>query len=349
MKKVLVLILALLMVLPILAACGPAEGGETTTTVADGTTTGNPSGTQTPSGGTTADPSATTTGGQVIPEKPQEEAEIPDDAYYAGVTFNVMSRMGTVSNQWGNYDIMYNGESDLVVTEIANAIKKRNDSLYDRLGVDVAQAQGAYNEAVTALQTNSNEYDMFLLRAHESYKLAQTGKLYATSELEYLDTSKPWYDQNSVNELKIKGKLYYFFSDITCLDEDATWLFFFNHKVVETRGLEDPYELFANKKWTIDKFIEMAEKATDDPSSTSVDSAWGVLAHQYLGTSLFIGAGEKVAVADGNTFKLTMNSGNVIEIMEKAISLRPYWIGITIRSEERRVGKECRSRWSPYH
>ena len=23
--------------------------------------------------------------------------------------------------------------------------------------------------------------------------------------------------------------------------------------------------------------------------------------------------------------------------------------GITIRSEERRVGKECRSRWSPYH
>ena len=24
-------------------------------------------------------------------------------------------------------------------------------------------------------------------------------------------------------------------------------------------------------------------------------------------------------------------------------------VGIAIRSEERRVGKECRSRWSPYH
>ena len=23
--------------------------------------------------------------------------------------------------------------------------------------------------------------------------------------------------------------------------------------------------------------------------------------------------------------------------------------GVTARSEERRVGKECRSRWSPYH
>ena len=25
------------------------------------------------------------------------------------------------------------------------------------------------------------------------------------------------------------------------------------------------------------------------------------------------------------------------------------WVNETTRSEERRVGKECRSRWSPYH
>ena len=28
---------------------------------------------------------------------------------------------------------------------------------------------------------------------------------------------------------------------------------------------------------------------------------------------------------------------------------RREYLGIYIRSEERRVGKECRSRWSPYH
>ena len=27
----------------------------------------------------------------------------------------------------------------------------------------------------------------------------------------------------------------------------------------------------------------------------------------------------------------------------------PIMVVITLRSEERRVGKECRSRWSPYH
>ena len=30
-------------------------------------------------------------------------------------------------------------------------------------------------------------------------------------------------------------------------------------------------------------------------------------------------------------------------------SMDDPFFGLTTRSEERRVGKECRSRWSPYH
>ena len=38
------------------------------------------------------------------------------------------------------------------------------------------------------------------------------------------------------------------------------------------------------------------------------------------------------------------------DMMQKAGKIYPYAEHInTIRSEERRVGKECRSRWSPYH
>src|SRR5260221_682483 len=31
------------------------------------------------------------------------------------------------------------------------------------------------------------------------------------------------------------------------------------------------------------------------------------------------------------------------------VSVRVSRVGVLVRSEERRVGKECRSRWSPYH
>ena len=37
------------------------------------------------------------------------------------------------------------------------------------------------------------------------------------------------------------------------------------------------------------------------------------------------------------------------EVFEKLIEKQLSFFWRTTRSEERRVGKECRSRWSPYH
>ena len=36
-------------------------------------------------------------------------------------------------------------------------------------------------------------------------------------------------------------------------------------------------------------------------------------------------------------------------LAEKGFDVTGYYFDVTGRSEERRVGKECRSRWSPYH
>ena len=44
---------------------------------------------------------------------------------------------------------------------------------------------------------------------------------------------------------------------------------------------------------------------------------------------------------------LIFTSGNVLHILNAPMNAVASWY--TMRSEERRVGKECRSRWSPYH
>ena len=61
----------------------------------------------------------------------------------------------------------------------------------------------------------------------------------------------------------------------------------------------------------------------------------------------------KIANLDFETVLQNLLSESVWILLKILLALAIYfvgrWILRRIRSEERRVGKECRSRWSPYH
>ena len=50
-----------------------------------------------------------------------------------------------------------------------------------------------------------------------------------------------------------------------------------------------------------------------------------------------------------NSFQLPSDDHDMISRMGGLNFVHPYLESFRARSEERRVGKECRSRWSPYH
>ena len=52
--------------------------------------------------------------------------------------------------------------------------------------------------------------------------------------------------------------------------------------------------------------------------------------------------------ADGDPIALVPDSLEVADDFLEPTASSPY-VSLVLRSEERRVGKECRSRWSPYH
>ena len=60
--------------------------------------------------------------------------------------------------------------------------------------------------------------------------------------------------------------------------------------------------------------------------------------------------GKKVLIVDDAAFMRMMLKDilqkNDFEVVAEAENGK---VGVLLRSEERRVGKECRSRWSPYH
>src|SRR2546430_10563015 len=55
----------------------------------------------------------------------------------------------------------------------------------------------------------------------------------------------------------------------------------------------------------------------------------------------------EIALAPGGAFLAVEVAQQLVEERERNLSLEAF--ACQGRSEERRVGKECRSRWSPYH
>ena len=58
---------------------------------------------------------------------------------------------------------------------------------------------------------------------------------------------------------------------------------------------------------------------------------------------------KKLKVYKVNTHKKTVIALWVLLAVSFLFAVYKNFTAIDIRSEERRVGKECRSRWSPYH
>ena len=74
-----------------------------------------------------------------------------------------------------------------------------------------------------------------------------------------------------------------------------------------------------------------------------------------VGSKTNFGAGTIIANYDG-VHKHHSRIGDEVRIGSNSVIVSPVTIGNRVttgagltRSEERRVGKECRSRWSPYH
>src|SRR5258708_17736564 len=64
------------------------------------------------------------------------------------------------------------------------------------------------------------------------------------------------------------------------------------------------------------------------------------------------GAIKNIEVPEGMEIVIPQELANIFKISPSLFSKQANelaWITCDLRSEERRVGKECRSRWSPYH
>lgn len=276
MKKLICLLLVFVLVLSVLASCGeekeqPSEAASKTESTPADTSTAS--------------------------EDSSEEVSAVPDKYGLDIpVIDLENRViRVIVRNWGNNSMTFNGEIiqreefdvntadalDVAKYETRQLIEQRyNCSIEGTFSYDVDKI--LYNQLQADIE---DAYDMAFESHSQAALDALSGTLQNIASVETIDLSNPWWDQNSVNDLSIGGKLYMVDGDINTFDNDGTFIMFFNKDLLADvyPGL-NMYELVENNEWTIDKFYEIIKGVTRNSNEDDVldeYDTWGFGTETY--------------------------------------------------------------------
>lgn len=271
----------------------------------------------------TTDTSSETSAETESESEVEEQPNLPD-VNMDGKEFVFIVR-GPAYVEWQSQDIYVeeqNGEP------IVDAVYARNVFLEEKYNMKIREygASDVGNEARKSIIAGSADYDVCMANTSESATLASQHLFYNLKDIPYLDLTRDWWDQRSVNQLSIAGRLYFCTGDLSIMANDATWILMFNKQMITDLSLESPYDLVNNNKWTIAKMLEMAKVAAKDLDGDGkmkydVDM-YGFTTHESSCEGFFFGSGCNIVTKDEQDMpSITMMNERVLKVLEEAQEL----------------------------
>ncbi|MCR5683635.1 MAG: hypothetical protein K6G29_14410 [Clostridiales bacterium] len=242
MKKVLSCALAICMLLPVFAGC--AEGGDTETepTIQN------------------AEPET----------EPTEETErfawpnygLDEGLDYAGGDFTMLVNAGAA--EYFTAEEM-NGET------LNDALFARNSSTEEALNVRISVVEGndwgaeSVDRFRMDVGAGASSYQLFLTHTCAGGgPLLLNGCILDMAKLDKLDFSMPWWSSYIIRTLNFNDRVYFCAGDLNLTTIAYLWVLLFNRQVMTDYGREDPYDLVAEGKWTMDVFREQLNGISRD-------------------------------------------------------------------------------------
>ncbi len=272
----------------------------------------------------TADTAAEQTEEVTEDDAPKEELPDLPAMDFEGKTFTFIVR-GESYSEWASQDIFaeeQNGEP------VNDAVIERNIYLEENYKCKIEQfgASDVGAQAKKSISAGSDDYQVVMANTQESGSLATQQLLYDLNEVEYLDLSRSWWDQRSVELLSIGNILYFMTGDNSIMANDATWILMFNKKMITDNNLENPYDLVNGRTWTVDKMLEMASGVASDLNGDGkykyTDDQFGFATHDSSNEGFFFGAGCRITSKDEEDIPyIDLNVDRATSLLERGSAL----------------------------
>ena len=225
--KIISAALALLMLVPLIAACAADKDNQEETTTAAST-------------GSASDTTQ--------PDTTKIEPVLPD-IKYTGYSFNVANGFVNETKYTTNAimaDVL-NGEP------INDALYMRTTTVEERFDIEIVDNDVSGDGVINSITAGEGVYTIATINLSNIMRVVNMGYAVDFYTIDSIDLEKPWWDHNAEQKLSFAGRLYYTFSDMLITGLDNSRATYFNKTLLSSLELENPYELVAAGKWTIEK------------------------------------------------------------------------------------------------
>ena len=252
------------------------------------------------------------------------------DVKYNGYDFRV-ANIDQSSMTWVYTTIW--AEEDTGV-EVNDAVYLRNRLVEARFDINIKEivenSGGTIaTKASRSIQAGSDDYDLFITESPNTVGMAQKNQLYDYNEIPYVDLTQPWWDRDMVRDLSVGGRNHMVTGDFSMMHYGDTIGMFFNKKLLNDLGLESPYNIISEGKWTYDKFFDMAKDASRDLNGDGKfdkDDQFGYMSLTHIWSPGFLAsAGMQSVGKDANDMHtFVMKNEKFIEVYQKMIEIMHY-------------------------
>ena len=191
---------------------------------------------------------------------------------------------------------------------VNDAFYIRNTIIEERLNIKISEKVCMGNDAPAQMKkqvaSGSDEYSVLIGQSSSGIgSMATEGNFLNLNYVPGLQTEKPWWDQHSIRDYTIGDHLYFITGDYNLINNDATWVLYFNKVMTQNLGLDLPYDLVRDGKWTYDKMMEYQKAAardTDGDGEWTAYDIWGQVTHTQHYTGILIAGNENLITRDEN-------------------------------------------------
>lgn len=218
-------------------------------------------------------------------------------------------------------------------------IYARNRRIEDRFNCKITEVKADASEWSTGqlnmlstitqmVMAGDSDYDAAYLPIYFQPAIVTDGYLTDLYTIPELKLGEKWWDNVINDEIAINGHLYTASGPLQFMSLDLAWVLLFNENMMDDRGIEYPYDLVREGKWTLDAFNTMiagVPSLNGDESFTKWNgegnSVYAIANHISSTDAFLFSAENKLMTRSGDTFTFTAATERMYSTIEKVSAL----------------------------